>query len=134
MAAIVGKDRAAVEVFPVGEQQLSSDGEFQYLGGRIPATASVQQPVAELVRTTLATIDGLTGYVGFDILLPKDAEPLVVEINSRLTTGYLGYRELADENLVERLLFSTPSVSSIYWNRGSVEFTADGSIHPSTTV
>ena len=131
VAAIVGKDRAAVEILPVGQQHLSDDGEFRYLGGRIPAAPSVQRPIVELVRRTFAVIDGLTGYVGFDILLPKDAvtEPLVVEINPRLTTGYLGYRELADENFAERLLSPARSDSPIRWNTGSVEFTADGGTH-----
>jgi hypothetical protein len=130
VAAIVGEDRAAIEIFPVGEQHLSDDGEFRYLGGRIPAESSVQRPIVELVRKTLAAIDGLTGYVGFDILLPKDAaaEPLVVEINPRLTTGYLGYRELTDENLAERLLFPAQSFRPIHWNCEPVEFTADGGV------
>jgi len=136
VAAIVGEDCAAAEIFPVGQQHLSDDGEFRYLGGRIPAAPSVQQPVTELVRKTLATIDGLTGYVGFDILLPKDAaaEPLVVEINPRLTTGYLGYRKLANENLAERLLFPARSVSPIRWNGGPVEFTSGGNVCLSATV
>lgn len=128
VAAIVGDESKTVDIFPVGQQFLSDDGEFRYLGGRIPAELSVQQPVAELVRKTLAVVGGLTGYVGFDILLPAStaAEPLVVEINPRLTTGYLGYRELADENLAERLLFPSRKCSPICWNPGPVEFSTDG--------
>jgi predicted ATP-grasp superfamily ATP-dependent carboligase len=130
VAAIVGEERETVDIFPVGQQRLSDDGEFRYLGGRIPAEPSVQRPVIDLVRKTLAVLDGLTGYVGFDILLPEStaAEPLVVEINPRLTTGYLGYRELADENLAERLLLPEQIRSPIRWYQGAVEFTADGSI------
>ena len=51
------------------------------------------------------SIPGLAGYIGFDLILTPDSRRLVVvEANPRLTTAYLGYRELAKENLAIRML------------------------------
>jgi hypothetical protein len=42
------------------------------------------------------TIPGLRGFVGVDLLLDEETGTVtVVEINPRLTTSYLGYRQLA---------------------------------------
>lgn len=59
-----------------------------------------------LVRHCCSLIPGLCGYVGFDLLLPhdKNAEPVVVEINPRLTTGFLLWQQLCSDNLVARML------------------------------
>jgi predicted ATP-grasp superfamily ATP-dependent carboligase len=75
-------------------------------------------------------LPNLAGYVGFDVVVPFDSprQPLIVEINPRLTTSYLGYRALADDNLAERLLASAPSHIPICWKSGSVAFLPDGSI------
>jgi predicted ATP-grasp superfamily ATP-dependent carboligase len=128
VAAIFGRDGRNVELFPAGAQHLSDDGSFQYCGGRIPAIAVDQHPLAELVRHTVEVVPGLTGYVGFDILLPDGSPetPLLVEINPRLTTSYLGYRALTDENLAERILFPERRWRPITWKGGGVEFAADG--------
>lgn len=59
-----------------------------------------------LVRHCCSLIPGLCGYVGFDLLMPhdKNAEPVVVEINPRLTTGFLLWQQLCSDNLAARML------------------------------
>ncbi len=122
-----------VEVFPIGHQRLSN--EFVYLGGVIPADIPLDTEIAlrKLVRNACATIPGLSGIIGVDLLLPEadPARPLIVEINPRLTTSYVGYRRLSANNLVERWLQvaallpnSNPSPPS--WSSIRVEFDASG--------
>jgi len=51
---------------------------------------------------------------------------LIVEANPRLTTSYLGYRALANENLARKIVQPARAAAPIAWKAGTVEFTADG--------
>lgn len=125
--------RAGVrEFFPVGEQHVSWNQGFQYQGGTIPADvdAGVLPSIYDLLNRVCDLLPGLAGYVGFDILLPDDApnEPVLVEINPRLTTSYTGYRRLTFDNLAERIIDSKTDFPNIEWNQGiTVRFQPDGS-------
>jgi predicted ATP-grasp superfamily ATP-dependent carboligase len=114
-------------LFPVAEQRLADDGTFRYLGGRIPAVGmqGATARLEELVRRTCAAVQGLRGYVGFDLLLSDDGSPRLVEINPRLTTSYVGYRRLARQNLAAFLL-DPSSRRPLDWGDGMVEFRSDG--------
>ena len=127
-----------VEIFPIGQQRLSRD--FQYMGGSIPASLPTRTEVAvhDLVRRACATIPGLCGHIGFDLLLP-DADPtrpLIVEINPRLTTSYVGYRRLSASNLAARWIhdacplndanISPRSLTPLEWSPRRIEFDASG--------
>ncbi|MFL5341148.1 MAG: hypothetical protein ACJ8F7_13455, partial [Gemmataceae bacterium] len=52
----------------------------------------------------------------------------VIEINPRLTTSYIGLRELAETNLAEVMLRLAEGREPppIRWRPGTVEFTSDG--------
>ncbi len=114
------------EIFPVAEQTLSSNGTFQYQGGIVPAhiESDASRRVQQLTEQALATLPGWSGYVGLDILVPEDhrQSPLIVEINPRLTTSYLGYRRLCRENLMERLLFPARFPQAAAWQSRSLSF------------
>lgn len=105
-------------------------GQIEYLGGRMPAEGIDPDPVRQLVRDALAEIPGLYGYVGCDVIVPDDAPhaPLLVEINPRWTTSYLGYRALAEENLAERILSADDDRLPIRWRATTVVFDADGTL------
>lgn len=132
IAAILGEAGSNaepwLEIFPLAEQKLTSDGRFGYLGGRIPETIHLQHIATERVKAVAKLLPGLSGYVGIDLLAPLgDAEELlVVEVNPRLTTSYLGYRALADQNLAEYLLPSQRPDEPLRWKPQSVRFTAEG--------
>jgi hypothetical protein len=51
---------------------------------------------------------------------------LIVELNPRLTTSYIGYRQLCEDNLMERLLFPDRCGQPLCWRTGSVAFDANG--------
>ena len=89
------------EVLPVAEQHLSDDGRFRYLGGTIPARLSAVESarIQDLVSAACHSIKGLAGYIGLDLILTNDGNPVIVEINPRLTTSYIGYRRLLDTKI-----------------------------------
>lgn len=122
------RSRTGVEEFlPIAEQSLSSEGTFQYLGGRIPADTNPQleRRIRCLAERALSTIPGWSGFVGLDLLIPDDHShlPLIVEINPRLTTSYIGYRRCCSANLMERLLFPERFPLSLRWDSATVSFT-----------
>ena len=125
VALLITEDGSIIEVFPVAEQHLSDDGRFRYLGGRIPAEISYESAVTvkQLAQRACRAVPGLTGYVGCDIVLPDDSpiEPVLIEINPRLTTSYLGYRLLTDDNIAARLI--DPSTPPLRWKSEAVTFT-----------
>jgi predicted ATP-grasp superfamily ATP-dependent carboligase len=43
-------------------------------------------------------LPGLRGYVGVDVVLTR-SEAVVIEVNPRLTTSYLGVRSAIEENV-----------------------------------
>lgn len=122
---LIADDGSILEIFPVAEQHLSSDGHFKYRGGRMPADISPESAdaVQQLARRACLAIPGLTGYVGCDIVLPDDQplEPILIEINPRMTSSYLGYRQLTGDNIPARLLdVNTPALR---WKSQPVTFT-----------
>ena len=120
----ISLDGQRIECLPVGEQRLSDDRRFHYLGGIIPAAipAAACTAIHELVLAACGTITGLAGYIGFDFLLTREGRPLIVEINPRLTTSYVGYRQLFTGTLPERWLPSTGSVPLATWKPDPIEF------------
>jgi predicted ATP-grasp superfamily ATP-dependent carboligase len=107
-AALIDGDR--IEVLPIGQQRISRDGRFQYEGGRIPACdipLALAEEAAELVSKACRSLLGLAGFVGVD-LIASAQEPRIriVEVNPRLTTSYVGYRRLTEENLAAKILLA----------------------------
>lgn len=132
VAAIVDVDGAQHVLFPPVLQELSVEGRFRYSGGSAPARfdAVTMNRVRTLVDQVCAVLPGLAGYVGFDMILPETlpGTPLIVEINPRLTTSYLGYRALTRENLAERLLGRSCRPADVCWEPRRVRFTPRGTL------
>jgi hypothetical protein len=116
-----GKQR---ECLPVGEQFLSADGRFQYLGGRIPAeiSSAIAAEVCELALAVCQSIEGLAGYIGLDLILTDEGDIRVVEVNPRLTTSYIGYRQLYNGILPQEWLTGTDLLAKRGWKSGGVDF------------
>lgn len=126
VAALV-HDSGDFDLFPAGEQLLSADGRFHYRGSVIPASDVDAAAIGSMVRQIIESLRGLRGYIGFDFIVAPSARqrPVLVEINPRLTTSYLGYRRLADENLAARWLGATRPTSALRWKSTRVQFTVD---------
>ncbi len=115
---------------PPAEQHLA-EGRFHYLGGRLPLSPELATRARQLAERAVASVPGLRGYVGVDVVLgaaePQDA---VIEINPRLTTSYIGLRALARTNLAEAMvcIVAGEEVAEPAWHPGGVQFQADGTI------
>jgi predicted ATP-grasp superfamily ATP-dependent carboligase len=117
---------------PPCRQRLSDDGEFRYLGGSLPLARNLAARAAELASRAVATLPDSFGYLGVDLVLADAADgrdDVVIEINPRLTTSYVGLRALARENLAAAMLDvaggRTPRLS--FADR-QLEFDSDGTI------
>ena len=89
----------------------------------MPADISPESALAvqQLAERACRAVPGLTGYVGCDIVLPHGGEPVLIEINPRLTSSYLGYRQLTDDNIPARLLDANSP--PLRWKSDPVTFT-----------
>ncbi len=118
-----------VEAFPVGDQQISISDVICYQGGTIPGVdPSRQAKFAPLVEQISNAIPELVGLWGVDFIVPdsEPTKPLVMEINPRLTTSYVGYRRVTDNNIAERLVFQDRRYAPMQWNNQAVRFTPSG--------
>jgi predicted ATP-grasp superfamily ATP-dependent carboligase len=126
VAVLVDADSNAYQPLLPCEQHLSQDGRFRYLGGVAPARDVPIEPLQRVAVAACKCVPGLRGYVGVDLVLPEASpDPVVVEINPRLTTSYLGYSALAEENLGSRLLHPDPN-TPIRWRDTQIHFASHG--------
>lgn len=118
---------------PPMRQILSSDGRMTYLGGARMMDQDLAERATALASKAIAAMPATNGYVGVDLVLGDDSagkDDVVIEINPRLTTSYIGLREIAESNLAEAMLHiaqgnaAAPSFSS-----RNVHFDADGTIN-----
>jgi predicted ATP-grasp superfamily ATP-dependent carboligase len=121
-----------VEVLVPAEQRLSNDGRFRYRGGRLPLRHGDRAAIQSIAVAACRSVPGLRGYVGVDLIVPdaNPRQPVIVEINPRLTTSYLGYRALAENNLAEWMLMQGRFERGVRWRNGVVEFDSAGNVLP----
>lgn len=122
--------RGCIPLAPA-EQTLSTDGRFHYLGGVVPLPPLLAGRAVLIAGRAVATVSGLAGYVGADVVLGGAADgshDRVIEMNPRLTTSYVGLRALAEDNLAGVLLrvWQGDDVPAIRWRPGRVQFQAGG--------
>jgi predicted ATP-grasp superfamily ATP-dependent carboligase len=130
VALLFSRSGDEVEVLPVADQSLSDDRQFSYRGGIVPAAGVDQERLQSTALAACRTVPRLRGYVGVDLIVPDDLRlaPVVVEINPRLTTSYLGYRALARDNLAEWMLLPNRFQRTARWHGEPLEFVAAGNI------
>jgi tyramine---L-glutamate ligase len=85
-------------VFVATPQKKSS-----YLGGVVPFNHPLQLEAFRLAEETVSSVPGLRGYVGVDLILTKN-KPLVVDVNPRLTSSYIGLCKTAQVNVAQALV------------------------------
>jgi tyramine---L-glutamate ligase len=114
---------------PAVEQFLSGGGRFRYLGGRLPLPDNLDRRARCLAERAMACVEGLHGWFGVDMILGEAEDgsgDAAIEINPRLTTSYLGLRQLACFNLAEALLAAATgfAVPHWLWKADSIVFNA----------
>jgi len=103
-------DHASVSLISDGEKiaalalnaqyiKLGSPAEgASYEGGHTPFNHPLESLAVKEAIKAVKAIDGLKGYVGVDLVITSK-RPVVVEVNPRLTTSYLGLREILNVNV-----------------------------------
>ena len=76
----------------------SPETASSYDGGAAPFDHPLKQKAFEAAEKLVASVAGLRGYVGVDLVLGD--EPFVVDVNPRLTTSYVGLARLPASTLL----------------------------------
>ena len=102
-SAIVLVSGSDVTPLCLNEQHITPGQPFAYKGGATPLKHRLSGQAMGLATEAVRLIPGLNGYVGVDMVLKKES-CLVIEINPRLTTSYVGVSETLNINLAEAIL------------------------------
>jgi len=79
------------------------EGESGYLGGAVPFDHPMKEEAFAAARKIVDAVGGLRGYVGVDMILSEEG-PVVVEVNPRLTTSYVGLRKAVNFNPAQTIV------------------------------
>ncbi|MGH7507013.1 MAG: ATP-grasp domain-containing protein [Longimicrobiales bacterium] len=94
--SVVSDGRRAIAL-AVNAQAVRPGIPFVYDGGETPLVHPMAPRAAERAIAACEAIPALVGSIGVDVVLtPTDA--VVIEINPRLTTAYIGVRRALDVN------------------------------------
>ncbi len=119
---------------PPCRQRLGGDGRFAYLGGSLPIPPDGAMRATRLASRAVSSLSGLRGYLGVDLILgadPSGADDVVIEINPRLTTSYVGLRALLDGNMAAQMLAIVQRQPvELSWHSHSIQFEASGHVRP----
>lgn len=75
----------------------------EYLGGATPFHHPLEEKTLKMAKKAVETFKNLRGYVGVDLIL-TDQKPVIMEINPRFTTSYIGARKVLELNLAQATL------------------------------
>lgn len=121
-------------LLPPARQHLDTRAAFAYEGGSVPLPREQAEGIESLARRVVDCVPGLQGYFGLDVVCTPTGVQLI-EINPRLTTSYIGLRQLARGNLMACLLelMQGQSPNPLAWkDQLCIRFFPDGS-HLETT-
>lgn len=79
------------------------DNISEYKGGIVPFESPLKKKAFALAEKTINSIEDLKGFIGIDLILTNN-DVVVIEINPRLTTSYIGLRKVTNINLAKTLI------------------------------
>jgi predicted ATP-grasp superfamily ATP-dependent carboligase len=125
--SLLGDGRRAVPL-TLNAQHVRGSRRLSYSGGRTPLAHPLARQASQAAWKTCQALPGLRGYIGVDVVL-TDREVVVIEVNPRLTTAYLGVRAAVEENVADLALVAClgmlPAPPRV---RREVRFSAGGHI------
>jgi len=125
--SLLADGRRAVAL-TVNAQSVRSSRPLSYHGGRTPFDHPLASRAIEAAIGTCEALPGLRGFVGVDVVLTA-TDAVVIEVNPRLTTAYLGVRSALEENVAALALAACAGVlPAPLFARRRVRFTASGRI------
>jgi tyramine---L-glutamate ligase len=130
VACLCGPDRI-VPLEPC-RQHLGGDGDFAYRGGSLPMEPALADRARRLAVRAVGSLSYPMGYLGVDLVLGNDPArcgDVVIEINPRLTTSYVGLRALSRVNLAATMIaVACGREIELCWNSGRIDFTSSGTL------
>jgi len=78
-------------------QEIRGRRRLRYHGGLVPFDHPLRTLAFRRAEEVVRAIPGLKGYVGIDLVL-TDHDAVVIEVNPRLTTAYVGIRKVLQQN------------------------------------
>lgn len=78
-------------------QEIRGRSRLRYHGGSVPFDHSLRALAFRRAEEVVRAIPGLRGYVGIDLVL-TDHDAVVIEVNPRITTSYVGVRKVLRQN------------------------------------
>lgn len=116
-------------LLPAVSQNINT-GNFQYFGGCGPLDDEAQRRATALAARAIAAMPPTArGFVGLDLILGEQpSDDCVIEINPRLTTSYVGLREMIHGNLAARLFDIETGPVKCKASVNSVHWTPDGKV------
>ena len=119
---------------PPCRQLISDDGRYHYLGGSTPLSRRLAQRAGELGCAVLEALPPATGYIGIDMILgdaPDGSRDVVLEVNPRLTTSYVGLRHVATGNLAEAMIaVASGETTAVSFDNRAIQFDMCGRVAP----
>ncbi|MGV3486394.1 MAG: ATP-grasp domain-containing protein [Planctomycetaceae bacterium] len=127
VAAIVNPDE--VVTLPAVSQTIALES-CAYRGGNGPLPIEDQRRAASLAQRAMAAMPPTPhGFIGFDLVLGDEpGMDVVIEVNARLTTSYVGLRHMVHGNLAARLLGREWGPVQCKVPAGSVSWTPSGDV------
>jgi predicted ATP-grasp superfamily ATP-dependent carboligase len=106
-------------------QEIRGRRRLRYHGGRVPFDHPLRTLAFRRAEEVVRAIPGLKGYVGIDLVL-TDHDAVVIEVNPRLTTAYVGVRKVLQQNpaalILDAVAGKLPDPAEIQ-TVGSAQFT-----------
>ncbi|MCZ7626603.1 MAG: hypothetical protein C3F12_02120 [Candidatus Methylomirabilota bacterium] len=87
----------------LNHQEIRGRSRLTYYGGCVPFEHPLRTLAFHRAAEVVQAIPGLKGYVGIDLVLTDD-DAVVIEVNPRLTTSYVGLRKVLRQNLAALML------------------------------
>ncbi len=84
-------------------QHISKDGSFAYQGGSTPIPTDLARRTQILSERLVKTLPPWLGWLGIDMILGEDLD-VILEINPRLTTSFVGLNRAAGGGLAHSIL------------------------------
>jgi len=130
-----GKKAIAISLNKQNIKMATPDADSSYEGGAVPFNHAIKQKAFKAAERAVEAFDGLRGYVGVDIVL-AEKKVFVVDVNARLTTSYIGLREVAGFNVAGALLDAVMNgkIPSELVNDGYVCFSKVETVKPTTAA
>lgn len=84
-------------------QEIRGRTRLKYHGGRVPLEHPLRSLAFRRGEEVVKAIPGLKGYVGIDLVLTA-RDVVVIEVNPRLTTSYVGIQRVLRQNLAAMII------------------------------